>query len=139
MTPEIVDRTVRSSIAATVIVFPFILVHVSAEWAIGLSLASLWSCANVWMISVVVREYFGRRRPLLMASLLGVKFPLLYGLGIWGLSQRAAPALSILVGFHIIFLVLVLKVLSRRLLCSGNDPGLSEGGAPRSPGSEESS
>ncbi len=139
MTPEIVDRTVRSSLVATAVAFPFLLVHVSAEWAMGVALASLWSCANVWMISMVVREYFGPRRTPLLALLLGVKFPLLYGIGIWGLSQRAVPALSILVGFHIIFLVLVLKVLSQRLLCSGNEPGLSEGGAPRFPGSEERS
>ncbi len=138
MTVDLVDRTIRSSLVATAVLFPFVFIHIDVSWAIGFALASFWSCANVWVISVVVQEYFGARRVPRLALLLGVKFPLLYGLGLWGLSQRAAPSSSILVGFHIIFVVLILKVLSQRFFCSGEDASLLEGGAPRFPGSEES-
>lgn len=123
MAGDLVDRSIRTSLIATAVVFPFAAVYLGSLSAIGFLAASLWSTANVWVISIVVGEYLGGRRWSRLAVMLCVKFPVLYGLGLWGVSQRVVPVVSVLVGFHMIFLVLILKILSRWLLVPvGTDP-----------------
>jgi len=133
----LVSRTIRAALIATTVLCPFLIVHMGSLWALGFALASLWSTANVWMISFVVREFLGPRRWKVLAPLFAIKFPLLYGLGIWGLYARAVPIGSVLVGFHIIFIVLVLKILSHRILEIQNRPSTSPEGDKAMPGNEE--
>jgi hypothetical protein len=138
MVSDLVSRSIRTSLIATAITFPFLTVYIGSLWALGFAAASLWSTANLWAISMVVREYFGRRRWTRLAFLLGVKFPILYGLGIWGLYQRAVPVFSILIGFHVILLVVVLKAVSHRFLAhEGSSHVCKERGAQIS-GTKES-
>lgn len=138
MNPDLVDRAIRTSLIATTVTFPFLAAYIGGRWAVGFTLASFWSTANIWVISLVVQEYFGRRRWPRFAFLLCVKFPILYGLGIWGLYQQAVPIVSILIGFHVIFMVLVLKVLSRGFLSLEDSSNVSKGGGARISGREES-
>ena len=133
----LVGRTIRSSLVATAILCPFILVHFGNRWALGFALASLWNIVNVGMISFVVREFLGPRRWRILIPLFAIKFPLLYGLGIWGLQSRTVPIGSILVGFHIIFIVLILKALSYRVLEIQHPPSASPEEHGAMPGSEE--
>ncbi len=113
------------------------LVHFGNRWALGFALASLWNIVNVGMISFVVREFLGPRRWRILIPLFAIKFPLLYGLGIWGLQSRTVPIGSILVGFHIIFIVLILKALSYRVLEIQHPPSASPEEHGAMPGSEE--
>ena len=138
MVGDLVGRSIRTSLIATAITFPFLVIYTGSLWAIGFAAASLWSTGNIWVISIVVGEYFGRRRGSRLAFLLCVKFPILYGLGIWALYQRVVPVLSILIGFHMIFLVLVLKVISRRFLALEDSSCVSKDGGTRISGNEES-
>ena len=125
MRRDVVDRAIRTAFLVTVLLCPFFAVYIGGMWAVGFTLASFWSTINLWLISLVFREYFGGQRWPRLVVFLGVKFPLLYGLGFWGLSQRAAPMGSVLVGFHMIFFVLVLKVVSRGWFAVEDKTGVS--------------
>jgi len=133
----LVGRTIRSSLVVTAILCPFLLVHLGSRWALGFALASLWNIVNVGMISFVVREFLGPRRWRILIPLFAIKFPLLYGLGMWGLQSRTIPIGSILAGFHIIFVVLILKALSHRVLEISHPPSASPEKDGAMPGSEE--
>ena len=134
---DLVGRSIHTAFLVTVLLCPFFAVYVGGMWAVGFTLASFWSTMNLWLVSLVVREYFGKRRWPRLAVLLGVKFPFLYGLGLWGLSQRAAPMGSVLVGFHMIFVVLVLKVVSRWWFAIEDETGVSMERDVPAPGNEE--
>ncbi|MFH1739874.1 MAG: hypothetical protein ABIH23_12755 [bacterium] len=138
MTSDLVDRAIRTSFIVTIVIWPFLILYISSPWALGFVLASLWSTANLSLISIAVREYFGEQRWGRLGLFFGVKFPLLYGLGLWGLYQRAVPMASVLVGFHMIFVVLVLKVLSRQLFTGEDVSDIPVGGDVPVSGNEES-
>jgi len=102
----------------TVLVYVFMSVYSRIDWANGILVGSLWNIANLWLIKwLLVGGLVTPRKPI-RQLLLGVliKFPLLYGTGAWLMMSGQFPILSLMVGFHVPFAVIILKVMGRMLV-----------------------
>lgn len=95
---------------------------VAARWnlgaGIGWVLGCLWSLANLYAISLVVRATMsgGKGRNIRLPLVLLVKLPVLYGLGFFVLTIDRLPTVAVLSGFTWPLIVITLKLLGRAVL-----------------------
>ncbi len=115
MNVDFVIRSLRTATWVTIIFAPCIAMH-SMLWAAGFMFASLWSVGNVWAIARLTTMLL---TPDLDSGALTkalpwifIKFPVLYGAGILVVIYSGFPASSMLTGFHVIFVVFVLKAVA---------------------------
>jgi hypothetical protein len=97
----------------------FVAVYYQFPYAVGLWFGALWGCLNFFFIAALVKALLTPAQPIRWGNVivtLGIKFPLLYGLGYLLLIWRYAPAASYLVGFSLLIAVTILKALGRILL-----------------------
>jgi len=115
-----IQRSIRTTLAVTGLVFLALLAHGRFDWAWGVGLGSVWACLNWILITALVRLLLNRERALsgrakLRLALLGlIKFPLLYGTG-YLLLRQGFPPLALLTGFWIILGVVLAKAVGRLL------------------------
>lgn len=85
----------------------------SPRSALGFLAGALWSCLNLFAISHVVRSVLGSERPskLKVVKLSLVKFPILYGTGFLLLRSRAFSPESLVAGFSLVLVVILLKIV----------------------------
>jgi CHASE2 domain-containing sensor protein len=115
---EFLHRVLRATSVVGILAFAFVAVYYNLNFAWGLLVGCAWGIGNFWaltrIITAVVRPgEVDRRRVLILAA---IKFPVLYVAGYFILRSDWFPPISLLVGFTILFVVIVLKAAGRMFL-----------------------
>lgn len=115
---EFITRVIKTSIVVSLIQLPFVAFYFDYRFALGVVLGCLWGAVNLHFLKAVVVCYtdLSKRSKRQLLLLLLLKFPLLYLGGYLLLKLGLFPVLSLVVGFTLIFAVIVLKALGRWLL-----------------------
>ena len=118
MDTKFIDRIIKSTLAATAIFFPFLALYIGIDFALAVLFGAIWSCLNLWGIKIVVTSLIstGPRRLFLGLGVLFFKLPILYGAGYLLLRWQYLSVGGLLIGFSAIFVVALLKALSRSVL-----------------------
>lgn len=115
MNVDFVYRCLRTAAWVTVVFTPAIALH-SPSWALGFFLSSAWSVVNVWAIVHVTTHLIAVQlrdaSPVPVLVWLFIKFPILYGIGYGIIKICPGSPVALLVGFHVIFAVFVLKAVA---------------------------
>ncbi len=115
---DFIQRTIRTTgIVLLVILLPC-LYYFGVFPALAVFFGGVWGMINLLFLSALVRAAI---RPdavdkMQVAGLALIKFPLLYLSGYFLLKVKQFEPLHLLIGFSILFAVIVLKVISRALL-----------------------
>ncbi len=110
---EFIARTIRTSLILSVAIFIFGTVYFDWSYSLGISIGLIFNCANLYFIKGIIKHTItpGDRKPLPIFAISIVKFPVLYFAGYLILSADIAPVSSYMIGFVLLFGVIVLKVL----------------------------
>ncbi len=78
---------------------------------VAILVGAAWSCINLYFIKSLMQSALSSSSKSYFAViiLLGIKFPLLYGIGFVILKMGYLPVISLLLGFSLIFLVILAK------------------------------
>jgi hypothetical protein len=119
MGPEFIHRVIKTSLVVAVLGFLFVTVYYDFKFGAGILVGTIWGCLNLYFLTNLITEIFSpdkevRRGKVILIVL--VKFPLLYLVGYVLLVIKYFPAVSLLSGFTLIFLVMFLKALGRWVL-----------------------
>lgn len=127
MTVDFVDRIIKTSLIFIAIVFPFAALYLKIPFALSMVFGCVWGCANLFLIRILVTKTLGVRikSKFWIILIVFVKFPILYFLGYlllkWPYLGKNGPY-GLLLGFTAIFIVTVLKVISRSILKADSKP-----------------
>lgn len=108
----------RATAVVGVLAFAFVAVYYQIDYAWGLLIGCAWGMGNFWALTrvitaVVTPGEVDRRRAYILAA---VKFPVLYVAGYYILRSDWFSPISLLTGFSILFIVVVLKAAGRMFL-----------------------
>ena len=114
---DFIRRVIMTTGVLSVLALLFISVYYDWRFGLGVFFGSAWGIANLHflrelVVAVVTPDEIDRRKVVLLAL---VKFPVLYFAGYLLLKFGGLSVLSFLIGFSLLFVVAVLKVLGRLL------------------------
>ncbi len=107
-----IDRVLKTSAVVTLLVALFLAHYYNYIFAVGFIIGSAWNMANLWLIKLLVSNLLTTGTTLSKGKLLllaGVKFPVLYVGGYLILVYGKFPPVSLMAGFTLLFLVILLK------------------------------
>ncbi len=115
---EFLHRVLRSTAFVGVLVFAFVAVYYQPRFGLGILFGCAWGIGNFWALTRVIPAVLtpntvDRRRALLLAA---IKFPALYGIGYLVLRSEWFTPIALLIGFSLLFVVVVLKAAGRMFL-----------------------
>jgi hypothetical protein len=124
MNLDFINRVIRTSLIIIIIAFPFAAIYIRLAFAVSILLGCLWGCADLLAIKLLITSFLGgrTRSVLSIILILFVKFPLLYFLGYLLVKWSYLSVYGLLWGFSAIFLITVLKVISRSILKLDSKP-----------------
>jgi hypothetical protein len=119
MGPEFIHRVIKTSLVVAVLGFLFVTVYYNFRFGAGILVGTIWGGLNLYFLTNLITEIFSpgkevRKGKIILIVL--VKFPLLYLIGYILLIIKYFPAVSLISGFTLIFLVMFLKALGRWVL-----------------------
>jgi len=119
MGPEFIYRVIKTSLVVAVLGFLFVTVYYNFRFGAGILVGTIWGGLNLYFLTNLITEIFSpgkevRKGKIILIIL--VKFPLLYLIGYILLIIKYFPAVSLVSGFTLIFLVMFLKALGRWVL-----------------------
>ena len=115
---EFLKRIQSATAVVGAVAFIFVSVYYDASWGLGILVGCGWGIANFWALTrvltaVLTMDGVHKQRALIFAAL---KFPVLYVIGFLALQSEWFPPISLLTGFSLLFLVVLLKALGRAFL-----------------------
>jgi hypothetical protein len=118
---EFIHRVIKTSLIVAALIFLFAVFYYRFDYASGIFVGCGWGCVNLFFLTNLITETtslegINRKRVLLLVLL---KFPLLYVSGYFLLRIKYFPVTSLLVGFTLIFVVILLKALGKILISGG--------------------
>jgi len=118
---EFIHRVIKTSLIVAALTFLFAALYYRFDYASGILAGCGWGCLNLFLLTNLVTETtnpggIDRKRVILLVL---VKFPLLYVSGYFLLRIKYFPVTSLLVGFTLVFAVILLKALGRTLVSAG--------------------
>lgn len=117
---EFIDRIIRTSLVVGAIIVALGSFYFDWNYSLGIFIGLLFSCANFWLTMGVVRHSItvedSKRKAIIIFTM--VKFPVLYTIGYLILRTDIVPVSSLLVGFTLLFGIILLKVLGQLLMNS---------------------
>ena len=126
MGPEFINRVIKTSLIVAVLGFLFVTVYYNFRFGAGILVGAIWGCANLYFLTNLITEIFSPGKEVKKGKVILivlVKFPLLYLIGYVlliikrsGSQDPYFPAISLVSGFTLIFLVMFLKALGRWVL-----------------------
>ena len=116
---EFIHRVIKTSLVLAVLGFLFVTVYYDFKFGAGILAGTVWGCLNLLFLTRLITEVFTpgeevKKGKVIIIAL--VKFPLLYLCGYVLLKIDYFPAISLLSGFTLIFVVMFLKALGRWIL-----------------------
>ena len=121
MTLSFWHRTLVASVVTTLLVGLFSAGYYDVLWGVRYTLVSLWTVGNFWLLGRVLRLVCTRSAAWRIALWTFVKIAVWYTLGYVMLVSVGPERTSLLVGFHTLFLVLLLRVLGKYLSETDSD------------------
>jgi len=125
---EFLKRVQMATLVVGVIAFAFVALYYDLRFGLGLLIGCLWGVGNFWAITrvltvVMTRGQIDQRRALIFAA---IKFPVLYIVGFVLLRSGWFEPISLVAGFSLLFLVVLLKALGRVVLQLDGRPQAKE-------------
>jgi len=121
---QFIDRSLKTTGLVLLIFLPFGLYYIGVWPSLAIFSGGVWGLLNLIFISALVRttldpEFVSKRRALGLAVF---KFPLLYGAGYFlAVNPKFDPVL-LLVGFSVLFAVMVLRAIGGSMLKVADKP-----------------
>ena len=117
---EFIHRAIKTSLILAFLIFLFVTLYYRFAYASGILAGCGWGCLNLFFLTNLITETtnleeINKKRVLILVLL---KFPLLYVTGYFLLRINYFPVTSLLVGFTLIFAVVLLKALGRMIISS---------------------
>lgn len=105
---EFIQQSIRMTLIGSIAIGLVSIFYLGFPEGLGFILGALWGCANLWLIkntlsSLITDE---SKNYLKIFALIGIKFPVLYGLGYLLLTSFDFPILFPLLGSAFIFLMI---------------------------------
>jgi hypothetical protein len=115
---EFINRVIKTAFILAVIALIAVGFYYGLPYGLGIFAGAMWGCVNLFFLKQLVRNWLvaGPKDHLKIYTILGIKFPLLYLAGFGLLKIKYLPALNLLLGFSLIFVVIFLKGLGRLFL-----------------------
>jgi hypothetical protein len=116
---EFIHRVIKTSLVLAALGFLFVTVYYDFEFGGGILASAVWGCLNLLFLTRLITEIFSpgeeisKGKVILIAV---VKFPLLYAAGFVLLWTKYFPPVSLVIGFSLLFLVMLLKAMGRWIL-----------------------
>ncbi len=112
---DFINRIIRTSLLLGALIFIFGSYYFDWQYSMGIFAGMLWGSANLWFIRQFMVSYLttGERDAKKLAIIAVIKFPVLYLAGFFLLWFNLFPVLSFVIGFTLIFVVIVLKALGK--------------------------
>ena len=122
---EFIHRVIKTSLIFSFLIFLFVIFYYRFNYASGIFMGCLWGCVNLFFLTNLITETtnlegINKKRVLLLVLL---KFPLLYLSGYFLLRINYFPVTSLLAGFTLIFVVILLKALGKMVISSPRKGG----------------
>jgi hypothetical protein len=110
---DFINRVIKTTLLLGALIFVFGSYYFDWTYSLGIFTGVLWGCANLWFIRQFIVNYLttGDRNAGKLALFALIKFPILYGAGFLVLWLGWFPVVSFVIGFSLIFLVVVFKAL----------------------------
>ena len=118
MNLDFINRIIKTSLILAAIVFPFLAIYLRVSFAVAFVLGCMWACLNLIAIRFLIAQIItpNPKNKVLIIIFIFVKFPLIYFLGYLLVIWNYPPINGLLWGFSSIFIVTLLKVVSRAIL-----------------------
>jgi len=116
---EFIQRVIKTSLVVAALAFLFVTVYYDFKFGAGILAGTIWGCLNLNLLTHLITQIFSPRERIRKGKIVltaVVKFPLLYLLGYILLRINYFPAVSLVSGFTLIFMVMFLKALGRWIL-----------------------
>lgn len=116
---EFIHRVIKTSLVLAALGFLFVTVYYDFKFGGGILAGTIWGCLNILFLTRLITEIFSpgteiRKGKVILIAV--VKFPLLYAAGFVLLWIKYFPAMSLVIGFSLLFLVMFLKAMGRWIL-----------------------
>lgn len=117
---EFIGRVIKTSLVISVLILIFGSFYYDWCYSLGIAIGLVFNCVNIWLIMELVKHTItpNERNPVAILAFSAVKFPILYLAGYLILKWDIVPVTSLLIGFTLLFGIIVLKVLGRQLINS---------------------
>jgi len=118
MNLNFVDRIIKTSIVLSLLAFPFLAIYIKTSFAVAYLMGCLWGCLNILAIRLLITQVISPdpKNKILIILFIFVKFPVIYFLGYLLIIWPYTSIYGLLWGFSSIFIVTLLKVISRQIL-----------------------
>jgi len=116
---EFIHRVIKTSLVLAVLGFLFVTVYYDFKFGGGILAGAIWGCLNLLFLTRLITEVFSPGEEIKKGKvtlIAVVKFPLLYAAGFILLWLEYFPAVSLVIGFSLLFLVMFLKAMGRWIL-----------------------
>jgi len=115
---EFIDRTFRTTIVVALLAALCLTLYQSGHVALGFLVGVAWSLVNFYLMKRLIVEVLtpDERRKQVTILIAFIKFPILYAVGYLIIASDYFSIWDLLSGFSLIFLVMLLKALSRMIL-----------------------
>jgi hypothetical protein len=115
---EFLKRVQSATAVVGAVTFVLVSVYYDSSWGLGILAGCGWGIANFWAMTrvlsaVLTSDGVQRKRALIFAA---IKFPVLYFIGFLALRSEWFPPISLLAGFSLLFLVILLKAAGRAFM-----------------------
>lgn len=122
---EFIHRVIKTSLILGVLIFLFVTFFHKFNYASGIFVGCVWGCLNLYFLTNLVTEATNpkgiRKKRIILLVLF--KFPLLYLSGYFLLRMKYFPVTSLLMGFTLVFVVILLKALGQAVISKTEKEG----------------
>jgi len=118
---DFINRVIKTTLLLGALIFIFGSYYFDWVYSAGILAGVLWGCANLWFIRQFIINYItpGDRNSKKLVLFMAIKFPVLYGLGFLILKVGLFPVVSFVIGFSLIFMVILLKAVGKLVAKGG--------------------
>jgi hypothetical protein len=115
---KFIDRIIKATLILAVFLFPFFAFYIKMNFALAVLFGAVWGSLNLLAIKIIIVSLLpGPNRKLVLGLLvLFLKLPVLYAAGYFLVTWHYLSVYGLLWGFSGVFIVALLKVLSRSIL-----------------------
>jgi hypothetical protein len=117
MDPKFLTRCLKTTAWVTIVISLFAAIYYNFLFGLALLIGSVWNIGNFWLIAhigsaILIKDSIDRKK---IGLWLLLKFPAWYGIGYLVLRYAKLPIPGLLIGFAILFSVVLLKVIGLQL------------------------
>jgi hypothetical protein len=112
---KFIDRIIKATLVLAFVLFPFLALYIKMNFALAVLFGAVWGSLNLLGLKIIMVSLMPgpERKPALGLLVLFLKLPVLYVIGYFLVTWHYLPVYGLLWGFSGVFIVALLKVLSR--------------------------